>query len=258
MDRERILVTRTLERTGEPRYAAVIPAFEEAATIADVAARAARQADLVVVVDDGSRDGTFEMLSGLPVVVLRNERNCGKGASLWRGMQYALEHGVAGVVTLDADGQHEPEDIPRLLQLAREHPDDIIIGARRARETLAPRARYLANRTADFWISCAAGQPLADSQSGFRVYPASVLRQVDVSHGPTRGFVFESELLIEAAQRGVRVRSVPIATSYPTQARPSHFRPVLDIARIVRMVAGKLLRRAWPRRSTAAQRVDSS
>jgi len=255
MDRERTLVTRTLERAGESRYAVVIPAYEESATIADVAARAAAQADLVIVVDDGSSDGTSEMLAGLPVVVFRNERNIGKGASLWRGMQYALEHGVAGVVTLDADGQHQPEDIPRLLHLAREHPEDIIIGARRARRANAPRARYLANRTADFWMGCAAGQSLADSQSGFRVYPAAVLRRVRVNHGPTRGFVFESEFMIEAAQRGTRIRSVPIAAIYPRQARPSHFRPVLDIARIVRMVAGKLLRRAALRRSGTPQRL---
>jgi glycosyltransferase involved in cell wall biosynthesis len=258
MDRERILVTRTLERAGEARYAVVIPAYEESATIADVAARAAAQADLVIVVDDGSSDGTSEMLAGLPVVVLRNERNIGKGASLWRGMQYALEHGVAGVVTLDADGQHQPEDIPRLVQLAREYPEDLIIGARSERETNAPRSRYLANRTADFWIGCAAGQSLADSQSGFRVYPAALLSSVQVSHGPTRGFVFESEFLIEAARRGARIRSVPIAAIYPRQGRPSHFRPVLDIARIVRMVAAKLLRRAALGGASVRERLGSS
>jgi hypothetical protein len=87
------------------------------------------------------------------------------------------------------------------------------------------------------------------------VYPAALLGKVHVSHGPTRGFVFESELLIEAAQRGTRIRSVPIAALYPREARPSHFRPVLDIARIVRMVAGKLLRRTVPRRSGAPQRL---
>jgi glycosyltransferase involved in cell wall biosynthesis len=260
MDEGRMFATRTQApaRTGESRYAVVIPAYEESATIADVAARAAAQVDLVIVVDDGSSDGTSKKLAGLPVVVLRNERNSGKGASLWRGMRYALEQGAVGVVTLDADGQHQPEDIPRLLHLARQHPEDIIIGARCAREAAAPRARYFANRTADFWISYAARQSLPDSQSGFRVYPAAVLGRVHVKHGPTRGFVFESEFLIEAARRGTRIRSVPIAAVYPPQARRSHFRPVLDIARIVRMVAGKLLRRPVPNRSGAPQRLSSS
>ncbi|MGH8682930.1 MAG: glycosyltransferase family 2 protein [Burkholderiales bacterium] len=228
---------------GELHYAVVIPAYNESATIADVAARAARQVELVVVVDDGSTDGTAAALAGLPVTLLRNDRNLGKGASLWRGMQHALGLGlgVAGVVTLDGDGQHAPEEIPRLLAEARAHPGEIVVGARTFGRDAAPRARYLANRFADFWIGWAAGQPLADSQSGFRVYPAALLRQVEVKHGPARGFVFESELLIVAARHGFGSRAVPISALYPKAARPSHFRPVLDIVRITRMVAWKLV-----------------
>jgi len=228
---------------GEPRYAVVIPAYNEAATIADVAARAARLVELVVVVDDGSTDRTAAALAGLPVTLLRNDRNLGKGASLWRGMGHALGLGVAGVVTLDGDGQHAPEEIPRLLAEARAHPGAIIVGARTFGRDAAPRARYLANRVADFWVGWAAGQPLADSQSGFRVYPAALLRQVEVKHGPARGFVFESELLIAAARHGFGSRAVPISALYPRAARPSHFRPVLDIVRITRMVAWQLLSR---------------
>jgi glycosyltransferase involved in cell wall biosynthesis len=228
---------------AEQRYAVVIPARNEAATIADIAARALQAAATVIVVDDGSTDGTHERLGGLPVVLLRNERNCGKGASLWRGMQHALALGADGVVTLDGDGQHAPEDVPRLVRVARTHPDDIVIGARLVGRETAPRARRAANRVADFWIGWAAGQPLDDSQSGFRVYPASLLRRLEVKHGPGRGFVFESEALITAARLGVRCRSVAIAAVYPTNARPSHFRPVLDIARISRMIAWHLLRR---------------
>ena len=228
---------------GEPRYAVVIPAYNEAATIADVAARAARQVELVVVVDDGSTDGTAAALADLPVTLLRNDQNLGKGASLWRGMRHALGLGIAGVVTLDGDGQHAPEEIPRLLAEARAHPGEIVVGARTFGRDAAPRARYLANRVADFWIGWAAGQPLPDSQSGFRVYPAALLGQVEVKHGPARGFVFESELLIAAARHGFGSRAVPIAALYPKAARPSHFRPVLDIVRITRMVAWQLLSR---------------
>jgi glycosyltransferase involved in cell wall biosynthesis len=235
--------TRTGAAGGEARYAAVIPAYDESATIADVAARAARQVEPVIVVDDGSTDATSAALAGLPVMLLRNDRNLGKGASLWRGMQHALGLGVAGVVTLDGDGQHAPEDIPRLLAEARAHPGEIVIGARLLGREAAPRSRYLANRVADFWIGWAAGQRLADSQSGFRVYPAALLRSIDVKHGPGRGFVFESEILIAAARRGVGSRAVPIAALYPRAARASHFRPVRDIALITRMVAWKLLSR---------------
>jgi len=229
--------------TVELRYAVVIPACNEAATIAGVAARAAAVAATVIVVDDGSTDGTHEHLAGLPVVLLRNERNLGKGGSLWRGMQHALALGADGVVTLDGDGQHAPEDIPRLVRVAREHPDDLVIGARLVGREAAPRARRRANRVADFFVGWAAGQPLDDSQSGFRVYPASLLRRLDVKHGPTRGFVFESEALIAASRLGVKCRSVAIAAVYPQNARPSHFRPVADIARIGGMLMGQFLRR---------------
>jgi len=248
--------------TVESRYAVVIPARNEAATIADLAARAAAVASTVVVVDDGSTDGTHERLAGLPVVLLRNERNLGKGGSLWRGMEHALALGADGVVTLDGDGQHAPEDLPRLVRVAREHPDDLVIGARLLGREAAPRARRVANRVADFFVGWAAGQPLDDSQSGFRVYPASLLRRLDVRHGPTRGFVFESEALIAAARLGVRCRSVAIAAVYPRNARPSHFRPVADIARISGMIMGQLLRRGLYLtglyRSLAGRRADPS
>jgi glycosyltransferase involved in cell wall biosynthesis len=247
---------------SERRYPVVIPARNEAATIADVAAGALSVAATVIVVDDGSTDGTHERLAGLPVVLLRNERNQGKGASLWRGMQHALALGADGVVTLDGDGQHAPEDVPRLVRVACAHPEDVVIGARLIGRETAPRARRAANRLGDFCIGWAAGQRLDDSQSGFRVYPASLLRRLAVRHGPTRGFVFESEVLIAAARLGHRIRSVAIAAVYPKGARPSHFRPVVDIARIGGMVAWQLVRRGmYPAglyRSLTGRRGDPS
>jgi glycosyltransferase involved in cell wall biosynthesis len=224
-------------------YWVVIPAYNEAATIRDVASRAIRQIKNVIVVDDGSTDGTAEALVGLPVAVLRNPTNCGKAASLWRGFQQALAAGASGVVTLDGDGQHAPEDIPRLLAEAASHPNDVIIGARRRDQRRATFWRYVANRVADFWISWAAGYPFDDSQSGFRVYPTSLVSRVKITHGKARSFVFESEILIEATRLGYQ--SLPVSIEAPGRpgARPSHFRPVLDIARITRMVGWKLISR---------------
>jgi glycosyltransferase involved in cell wall biosynthesis len=224
-------------------YWVVIPAYNEAATIRDVASRAIRQIQNVIVVDDGSTDGTAEALVGLPVVVLRHPMNCGKAASLWCGFQQALSAGASGVVTLDGDGQHSPEDIPRLLAEAALYPNHVIIGARRRDQRRATFWRYVANRVADFWISWAAGYSLADSQSGLRIYPASLLSRVKIKHGKGRSFVFESEILIEAARLGHQSLAVPIEALHRPGARRSYFRPVLDIARITCVVGWKLISR---------------
>ncbi len=226
---------------GKP--AVVIPAYNEAATIHDIATRTLSQMRGVIVVDDCSEDATVQALTNLPVVVLRNPVNRGKGASLIRGINYALDQGAAVVITLDGDGQHQPEDIPRVLATAERHPGRIIIGSRLAHKDAFPRPRYYANRVADFWISWAAGYAIEDSQSGFRLYPAGLLRQPRIAKMNAKGFVFESEILIEAARVGCTSAPIPIAAIYGKQARSSHFRPVLDITRIVLMVAWKLISR---------------
>lgn len=222
--------------------AAVIPAFNEETTIRDVVERALRQVARVIVVDDGSTDRTALALGGLPVTVLRNECNCGKARSLMRGMEEAFRHGADAVITLDGDGQHPPEEIPRLLLAQRAEPRSIAIGSRLHDAPNIPLDRYLANRFANFWIGWAAGQRIDDSQSGFRVYSEAAWREVLQRCG-TRGFVLESEALIEAGRAGFRLIAVPVPAIYATRARRSHFHPVLDIVRITRMVSWKLLSR---------------
>ena len=221
----------------------VIPAFEEARTIRGVVERATGVATQVIVVDDGSSDDTSGALAGLAITVLKNPRNLGKSESLRRGIHHALDTGACLVVTLDGDGQHSPEDIPRLVVMHQSHPDAIVIGARLRNRQQVPRARYYANRFANFWIAWAAGYPIPDSQSGFRLYPAPILRQLNVIENRADGFVFESEVLIDAGRAGVRSVAVPIAAIYPPCGRRSHMRPVADIFAITRMVAWKLVRR---------------
>lgn len=223
-------------------YAVVIPACNEAATVRDIAERALAQVKRVIVVDDGSQDGTAAALRDLPVTLLVNETRQGKGGALWRGIQQALTLGVSAVITLDADGQHAPEDIPRLIAAHERQPGHIIVAARQSDATNTPRSRYIANKIANFWISWACGQRLADSQSGFRLYPAEWLRKATIRHGLKRGFVFESEMLIEAARADVRCQSVVIPAVFTPGMRPSHYRHI-DTWHITRMVAGKLLAR---------------
>lgn len=223
------------------KLVAVIPAYNEAATIRDVASRTLRIVRDVIVVDDGSTDGTAAQTRGLGVTLVSSPSNLGKGASLWRGFALALAEGADAVVTLDGDAQHCPEDIPRLVEAARAHPGRIIIGARVWDRDTVPPLRYFGNRFANFWVAWAAGFPVADSQSGFRLYPASLLREVSVNPGAR--FAFESEILIEAGRAGVRTAAVPIPALYPPGGRASHYRPAADTARIVRMIAWKLLSR---------------
>jgi len=227
------------------RVAVVIPAYNEAGTIRDVAQRALSLNPWLIVVDDGSMDGTADALSGLPVTLLRNPENRGKGACLGRGIRHALEQGAEAVVTLDGDGQHLPEDLPRLLDAHARHRNAIVIGARLNDRHNIPLDRYLANRTANFFVGWAAGQAMADSQSGFRVYPAALLRTLSACCDRAAGFVFESEVLIEAARRGTAIVAVPVAAIYEQRGRRSHFRPVLDIARITRMISWKLVARGF-------------
>jgi len=220
----------------------VIPAYNEAQTIADVAQRVLVQQLPLVVVDDASVDGTAERLVGLDVTVLRNEQNLGKGGSLWRGMQYAMELGAEAIITLDGDGQHRPEDLPLLLAAAAQYPKTIIIAARQLNTENAPKSRKRANDIADFWISWAAGYPISDSQSGYRLYPAGLIRALAINTSAERGFVFESEILIKAAAKKIYSHAVAIPSIYQKGARASHFRPVRDIVNITLMVAAHLIR----------------
>jgi glycosyltransferase involved in cell wall biosynthesis len=223
-------------------FAVVIPAYNEAHTIRDIAQRTLAYCQQVIVVDDGSTDNTVATLEGLPVTILRNQTNQGKGASLWQGMQAAM--GVSFIITLDADGQHLPEDIPQFLAMQQSYPEHIIIGSRLADKSAIPTKRYYANKVANFWISWAAGYIITDSQSGFRLYPASLLKKLEFKNlDKSKSFVFESEILIKAAQLGVSSVPISIAAVYAENARPSHFRPVWDIVQITRMVAWQLISR---------------
>ncbi len=230
-------------KVADNNSAVVVPAYNEAATIRDVVQRCLAQVSLVIVVDDGSRDGTAALLEGLPVVLLRHPVNRGKGASLVTGFREALKHDIHAVITLDGDGQHRPEDIPSFLAQAREAGSMIIIGSRRAGKVNQPRLNYTLNRIADFWISWASGYLIEDSQCGFRLFPRDILERVEAKHARRHSFVFESEILINAARAGFRSCPVSIPTLYNSVTRRrSHFRPI-DVAWIVLMVASKLLPR---------------
>lgn len=232
-----------LERLNRDNVAVVIPALNEALRIRGVVEGALRHCSRVIVIDDGSDDNTVDLIASLPITVLRNPQRLGKGASLRRGFQAALSAGASAVVTMDGDGQHLADDIPRLLDAANHYPGHIVIGARLRRRAQQPRYRRIANAFADWGIAWGTGYQIADTQSGQRLYPAAVAALDNV---PGEDFVFEAQILISAARSlGTRCVSVPIESRYAPadpveraqaqldeQFRRSHFRPLRDFTRI--------------------------
>lgn len=217
------------------KHAVVIPAYNERPSVRAVVEGVLRHVAEIIVVDDASTDHTAETLSDLPVQVLRNPVNEGKGASLWRGGREAARRGARWVITLDADGQHDPADLARLIAATYEYPDALIIGARTRHRESVPRRRAAANRLADFCVGWAAGQPIVDSQSGLRVYPAWLFENLRRPR-KREGFAFESEVIIQAARQGVPIVGLPVDAHYPVNSRPSRYRPVIDSMQIMFML----------------------
>ena len=225
--------------------AVVIPALNEALRIRDVVQGALAQCRHVIVIDDGSDDGTAERIADLPVTLLRHARRMGKGASLRDGFREALRQGRDGVLSMDGDGQHAADDIPRLLAAAARHPGHVVIGARLRKRANQPTYRRLANQFGDWGIAWGTGYQIADSQSGQRFYPAEVVALDDI---PGEDFVFEAQIVISAARTlGTRCVSVPIESRYrcvgsDEQFRASHFRPLADLYRITSHIVLQALR----------------
>lgn len=222
------------------RAAVLIPCLNEERAIRRIVEGALSLCEHVIVVDDGSSDGTLAQLEGLPIQLIRHERPGGKGNALRAGFRRALELPVDGVLTMDGDGQHFYGDIPRILRVAQQLPGHIVVGARLIGRERQPKIRRIANDIADWGIAWAVGQRLVDSQSGQRWYPLDVVRlAVDVA---PQGFVFEADILIEAARRlGSKVAAVPIEVRYAGEFRRSHFKPLRDFCRITSHVFGRVV-----------------
>ena len=218
-------------KAGERRVKLVglIAAYQAEATIAAVVASALAQLPEVVVVDDGSCDGTSAAARAAGARVLRQAINRGKGAALRTGFERLLAEGVAAVITLDADGQHDPAEIPRLVERWRATQAGLVIGRRTDRACEMRSLRRFGNRFSRSAISFFAGLYVPDGQSGFRLYDAALLRAV-----PLRGtrYELESEVIVKAVRAGLRIESVPIRLAHMDGTGTSHFRPWRDTARI--------------------------
>lgn len=203
----------------------VIPAYNAAATIVAVVEETLALGFPLLVVDDGSTDGTAERLIGLNVEVSRHPRNLGKGAALRTGFSWAVENGCSAVITLDSDGQHDPTAIPRLLASATEGNFDILIASRASQFGEMAGLRNSWNRFGVWCVKKKTGFEITDSQSGFRYYSAKVLKNIELT---ADGYALEMEVLMKAWRAGLTIGSLPIAARVADGRSTSHYRPVRD------------------------------
>jgi glycosyltransferase involved in cell wall biosynthesis len=208
---------------------AMIPALNAEKTLAPVIVAARSHLAPVLVIDDGSRDRTGDVARAEGATVLRHEVNRGKGGALKTGFAWALANGFDGAITLDADGQHLPSEIPKFIRAAEETGADLIIGGRaHLFAEMLPRRRR-ANRFSAWCIAKASGAPITDSQSGFRFYSARVLRELPLR---SDGFDLESEVIVRAGRRGMNIVTIPIDLGFVDGVATSHYKPLLDTLRI--------------------------
>jgi glycosyltransferase involved in cell wall biosynthesis len=216
---------------------AVIPAYQAALTL-DAVVRATREHLPVLVVDDGSTDDTFAVAEAAGAEVLRQATNQGKGTALRRGFRHALEHGADAVLTLDADGQHDPACAPDFITAWRERGAPLIIGRRDFGQM--PLSRRVANSLGTQTFSWAVGRHIEDNQSGYRLITQPLLRHLLES--AEDGFEFEVEMITDAIRAGLTIDWVPIPTIYDdagSHISPvSHVRNFLRVARAARRSVG--------------------
>lgn len=207
----------------------LIPAYNASATLRRVVEECLVHRMPVMVVDDGSTDATADTLHGLPVTLLRHTSNQGKGAALRTGFAWAIEHGFHGVVTLDADGQHDPSAIPRLIEAAESGSYGCMLASRHGQFEQMAGLRKIWNRFGVWCLHKATGFEIADSQSGFRYYSTSLLRCL---HLEKNGYDLEMELLMKAWKAGFTLGSLPVPALVADGRATSHFRPVRDTWKI--------------------------
>ena len=215
------------------RFAVVIPALDAAESIAAVVRRTLAMGAEVVVIDDGSRDGTGDVARACGVTVLTHTVNLGKGRALKSAFDHLFARGFDAVVTIDADGQHPPEEMPKLLAPWRDGAD-LVLGTRDHLYADMGRVRRASNGTSSWLISHVAGAELPDCQTGYRIYARRLIETVGF---PEPRFEAESAVLVRAVRAGFRVVGVPVRLDKADGRATSHYRPIVDSLRIAGAVA---------------------
>jgi glycosyltransferase involved in cell wall biosynthesis len=210
------------------KVVAIVPAYNEAPFIADVVRGAAVHVEGVVVVDDGSSDATAGVARAAGATVLSLPANQGKGSAVRRGLEYLLTTDATHALLMDGDMQHRPEEIPRLVDAARQSGAALVVGARVFRREAMPASRYWANVIGSWALSTLMGVRVKDTQSGFRLLSLDAVRHLGLCG---RGYEIETEMIVKLARRGATVVGVPVSAVY-NESR-SKLRPVRDTTRNV-------------------------
>ena len=215
-------------QSGSPlTFLVVVAHYNHAATLRDVAQRCRAEWPHVLVVDDGSTQSPQKELEGVDVSFIRQTPNRGKGTAILAGVAWAKAHGFSHVITIDADGQHDPCEIPLFVQAAQAAPLAVVVGVRQFDKTVPFGSRF-GRSFGNFWVRVQTGQTVHDIQSGYRCYPVAVL---DVLSVRSKRYAFEVEVVVRALWAGFAVREVPVSVVY-TQTRVSHFSKWKDNLRL--------------------------
>lgn len=213
----------------------IIPAYNASKTVHEVITGVLRYCPDVIVADDGSDDGTSAVVSETGVQLIKIEQNRGKGNALRELFRAAAEQGYDAVISIDADGQHDPASIPLFIEAYQKNPGRIIVGSRMAEKERIPKARLNSMQLANFYSSLAANQFLEDTQCGFRLYPLSLIGEMELT---TEKYATETEILIKAGDRGSQIVFINIKAIYGSSE--SHFRAVKDVTLITSYVISYL------------------
>lgn len=215
----------------EKKVCVIVPTYNNSLTLTGVLKSILEFTDQVIVVNDGSTDNTLSLLKEFTqVTVVSYDQNQGKGYALRQGFKKAVDSGYDYAITIDSDGQHYSDDLPKFLELLPHHPSAIIIGARNMDQASVPGKSSFGNKFSNFWFWVETGIKRNDTQSGYRLYPVKALQHIRFI---TRKYEFEIEVIVRAAWSGIEVIEVPVKVFYPEkEKRISHFRPFRDFSRI--------------------------
>lgn len=232
------------EQTGSdgPKVVAAIPCHDEAQFISDIVGRARKYVDHVVVIDDGSSDGTSHVAESAGATVVQHEGNKGPGAAYKSCFEAARTSGADVLITLDGDGQHDPDELPKILQPLLAGEADLVIGSRFLSDYEIRRYRKFGIDVITWLFNLGSAVKVVDAQSCYRGYSRSALDRLHITE---KGFGFSVELLVQARQKGLAIKEVPISCIYHPASHSIN--PVIHGVGVALMVVKHRLRSLWGR-----------